>query len=96
MCYSSSFLFHLNNTSFFFLLVSFGEFQQDNYVGMWGHYGSMVMGIYLGPFSGLSGSIIDIFWWYRPFIYRGLCPICFLKKLGFKDSIFVFHVSYFL
>jgi hypothetical protein len=29
---------------FIFFHVSFGEFQQENYVGMWGHYGSRVMG----------------------------------------------------
>ncbi len=36
---------------FFFLLVSFGEFQQHSYVYMWGHYGSKVMGVHLGSFS---------------------------------------------
>jgi len=29
---------------FFFFHVFFGEFQQENYVGMWEHYGSRVMG----------------------------------------------------
>jgi hypothetical protein len=80
------FLFHSTNTSFFFLLVSFGEFWQENYVGMWGHYGSIIMGVYSGPFSETLGLTIDLFGWYRPFIYGGLCPIYFSRELGFSGS----------
>jgi hypothetical protein len=61
MCNSLTFLSHMNNISFFFLLVSFGEFQQENYVGMWGHYGSRIMGVFLRPFSEASSLTTNIF-----------------------------------
>ncbi len=48
---SSTFLFHADNASFFFFLVSFGEFQQKRYAGMWGHYGSRIVGVFLGPLN---------------------------------------------
>jgi hypothetical protein len=48
------------------------------------------MGIYSGPFSEASGPTIDIFWWYKPFIYGGLCPINLFSELGFGGFIFVF------
>jgi hypothetical protein len=44
----------------FFFLDSFGKFQHESYVGMWGHYGSRVMGIYSRPFSGALSLIIDL------------------------------------
>jgi hypothetical protein len=61
MCCSSTFLSHSNNMSFFLLFVFFGEFQQESYESMWRHYGYKVMGIYLGPLSGLSCLTINIF-----------------------------------
>ncbi len=95
MCNLSTFLFPINNTSFFFLLVSFGRFRQENYVGMWGHYGSRIVGVFLGPFNEASNLIINIIWWYMPFIYGRLCPIFFLRGsilvasyLWFKFCIF--------
>jgi hypothetical protein len=39
-------LSHKNNTSFFFLFVSFGEFRQENYTSLWGHYGSRIVGVF--------------------------------------------------
>jgi hypothetical protein len=90
LCHSSTFLSHSDKTSFFFLLVFFGRFQQESYANMWGHYGSRVMGVYSGPLNRALGLTIDLLWWYRPFIYGGLCPICFFKELGFGGSIFVF------
>jgi len=82
---------------FFFLLPSyfFYEFWQENYVGMWGHYGSKFMGVYSRPLSEVSNSTIDLLWWYMPFIYGRLCPICFFKELWFGGSIFVLQVLYF-
>jgi len=53
------FLSRSNIISFFFL-DSFGKFQHESYVGMWGHYGSRVMGIYSRPFSGALSLIIDL------------------------------------
>jgi hypothetical protein len=47
------------------------------------------------PFSEALGLSINIFWWYRPFLYGGLCPICFFKELGFGGFVFMFSVSYF-
>jgi hypothetical protein len=85
MCYSSTFLSHLDNTSF--LHVFLGEFQQESYAGLWGHYGSKVMKIYSRPLIKMLGLTTNLFWWYKPFIYGGLCPICFYKELGFGGSI---------
>jgi hypothetical protein len=56
---------------------------------MWGHYGSKVMGVFLGPFSEVSNLTIDIFWWYRLSFYGGLYPIYFFRELGCGGSIFV-------
>ncbi len=33
------------------LFVSFGEFQHESYVNMWGHYESKVMGVYSRPLT---------------------------------------------
>jgi hypothetical protein len=62
---------------------------------MWRHYGSKVMGVYLGPFSEQLDLITNLLWWYRSFIYEGLCCICFSRDLGFGDSILMLQVSYF-
>jgi hypothetical protein len=51
---------------------------------MWGHYRSRIMGIFLGSFNKALGSTINIFWWYRPSFYGGLCPICFSRELSFS------------
>ncbi len=88
MCSLSTFLFHMNNTSFSFLIISFGGFWQS-YVSMCGHYGFRIMGIFLGPFNEALSSIIDILWWYRAYFYGGLCPIYFYRELGIGGSIFV-------
>jgi hypothetical protein len=57
---------------------------------MWGRSGSKVMGVYLEPISKTLGLTTNIFWWYKPFIYGRLCPICFSKRLGFGGFIFVY------
>jgi len=77
-CHLSTFLSHSNNTSFF-LLVFFDKFWQKHFVNMWGHYGSMVMGVYSRPFNKVLGLTINILWWYKPFIYKRSCPIFFLR-----------------
>jgi hypothetical protein len=46
---------------------------------MWGHYGSMIVGVFSRPLNKASGSTTDILWWYRPFLYGRLCPICFFR-----------------
>jgi hypothetical protein len=51
MCNSWAFLSHKNNTSFFFLLVSFGEFQWKRYGSIWGHYGFRIVGVFSKPLS---------------------------------------------
>ncbi len=63
-------IFHLDNTSFLFLHVSFGEFWYKNYASVWGQYGSWVMGVYSRPFNGVWSSTTNVLWWYRPFIWR--------------------------
>jgi hypothetical protein len=90
MCSSLTFLFHMENTSSFILLIYFGRFQHINYAGMKGHYESKIMGVFSGPFKKVSSSTIDILWWYRPSFYRRLCPFCFSRELGFGGSVFVF------
>jgi hypothetical protein len=62
---------------------------EDNYVNMWGHSGSRVVGVFLGPSNEASGLIIDILWWYMPTFYGGLCPICIYRELGSGGFIFV-------
>jgi len=57
---------------------------------MWGHYGSMIKGVFSRFVSKVLGLNTDIFWWYKLFLYGGLFPICFSRELGFGDSIFVF------
>jgi hypothetical protein len=95
MCSSLTFLFHMDNTSFLFLLISFGRFRQESYVGMWGHYGSKIVGIFLGPLSEVLGLTTNIFWWYKLYFYGGLCPICFSMESSSSVFVFVFQVSYF-
>jgi hypothetical protein len=70
-------------------MVGFGKFQQENYACMWGHYGSRIVGVFLGPLSKASSSTIDILWWYRPSLYGGLCHICFSKELGSSGFVFM-------
>ncbi len=60
MCHSLTFLFHSDNTFSFFILISFGEFRQENYASLWGHYGSRVMGVYSGPFSETLSPTTDL------------------------------------
>ncbi len=52
MCRSLTFLSHLDNPFFLFLFVSFDKFQQESYVGMWGHDGLKVMGVYSRLING--------------------------------------------
>ncbi len=80
---------------FFFFHVFFGRFQQKSYESMRKHYGSKVMGVHLRPVSGMLSLIIDPFWWYKPFIYERVCPICFSRELSFGGSIFMLHVSHY-
>jgi hypothetical protein len=79
----------MDNTSFFFILVSFGGFQNENYENMWGHHRSRIVGVFLAPFNEVLGSTTNILWWYRLSPYEGLCPIFFFRELGFSGSIFV-------
>ncbi len=89
MCSLLTFLFHMDITSFFFFSSSFGEFQWESYAYMCEYYGSRIVGVFSGPLSKMSSSTTNIFWWYGPSLYGGLCPICFSKELGFDGSIFV-------
>jgi hypothetical protein len=38
---------------------------------MWGHYGSKIVGVFLGPLNEVSNLTTDILWWYKPFLYGG-------------------------
>jgi hypothetical protein len=89
MCNSLTFLSHVDNIFFFFLLVFFGGFGQKNYANMCGHYGSKIMGVFSGPISETLGSTTNILWWYKPSLYGKLCPIYFSRELGSSGSIFV-------
>jgi hypothetical protein len=90
MCCLLTFFFHLDSFSFFFLIVFFNELQHESYAGVRRHYGSKVLGIYLGPFNKALGPTTDLFWWYGPFIYGRLCPFFFFKGWSFGNFIFVF------
>ncbi len=95
MCHLLTFLSHLDNSSSFFLLISFNGFQQDIYASMWGHYGSKVMWVYWGPFNKMSSPTTNLLWWYKLFIYGGLFPIYFSRELSFSGFIFVLQGLYF-
>jgi hypothetical protein len=41
------------------------------------------------PLNKALGLTTDIFWWYKPFFHRGLCPICLSRDLGFGGFKFV-------
>jgi hypothetical protein len=91
-----TFLFHINGIYIFpFFPIFFGEFQQKSYVGMWRHYGSKIVGVFLSPLNEVSSLITDIFWWYKHFFYGRLFSIYFFKELNFSGFVFVFHVLYF-
>jgi hypothetical protein len=51
-----------------------------------------IMGVFSGPLNKELGSLTDIFWWYKPNIYGGLCPICFSKELSFSGFIFLINL----
>jgi hypothetical protein len=62
---------------------------------MWGHYGSNIMGVFLGPLSEVLGSITVILWWYRFLSMEDCAPSTFLGSwalvalyLCFKFRIF--------
>jgi hypothetical protein len=89
MCSLSTFLFHMDIIYLFFFFASFGKFWHESYASMWENYSSKIMGIFLGLLNKTSGLITNIFWWYRPSFYGGLCPICFSRELGFGGFVFV-------
>jgi hypothetical protein len=89
MCSLWTFLSHMDNISSSFFHVSCGVFWQKSYVDMWRHWGSRIMRVFLGPLNKVSSSTTNIFWWYRPSFYRGLCPICFSRELGFGGFVFM-------
>jgi hypothetical protein len=51
----------MGNIFFFFLLVFLGEFQQESYVGMWGHYGSGIVGVFLRPLARRQAQLLISF-----------------------------------
>jgi len=55
----------------------FRGFRRENYVGMWGHYGSKIVGVFLKPFNKVLGLSTDILWWYRPFFLWRIVPHLF-------------------
>jgi hypothetical protein len=102
MCSLSTFLFHMDSTSSFFLIVFFGKFQHESYANMWGHYGSMIMGFLLRPFNEASSSTTNIFWWYKPSFLCApsaflrcwalvtlyfCCKFCIFNRLGLEEYV---------
>jgi hypothetical protein len=57
------------------------------------------MGVFSGPLSKASYSTTDIIWWYRPFLYIGLCPFTFLGSWALVTLYlcfsFLFPIDYF-
>jgi hypothetical protein len=79
--YSSlTFLSHTDNTSSFFLPVSFGRFRQVSYTNMWGHYGSNIMKVFSGHLSETSSSITNIFSDTGLFFMEDCAPSIFLMN----------------
>jgi hypothetical protein len=92
-------LFSLKQYFFYFLHVFFGRFQQNSYVDMWGHYGSNVMGVYLGPIQGPlaehQAQLLISFGGIGLLFMKNCAPIYFSRELGFNDFIFVPQVLHF-
>ncbi len=44
------------------------------------------MGVFLGSFNEVLGLTINIFWWYKLFFNRGLCPPTFLGSWAMVAS----------
>jgi hypothetical protein len=80
-CVSLSFLSHLDNLSFLFLPISFDKFEQENYVGMWGHYGFKVMGIYYGSLMGHQAQLLVSFGGIGFLFMDNYTPSTFLGSL---------------
>ncbi len=99
ICNSSTFWSHMDSTSFFLLVFS-AKFWQENYVSMWGHYGSKIVIIFLGPLNETSSLIIDILWWYKPSILWRIVPHLLFLGVRFKwfhicALVFVFLIDLF-
>jgi len=47
------------------------------------------VGVFSRLFSKVLNLIIDIFWWYKFFLYGGLYLIYFSSELGFGGFVFV-------
>jgi hypothetical protein len=96
MCRLLTFLSHLDNVSSLFFFVSFGEFRQDIYANMWGHYGCKVMRVYSGPLSKVSSLTTNLFWWYRPLFMEVCSPSTFLESwalVALYSTSFVFSIN---
>jgi hypothetical protein len=49
----------------------------------------MIVGVFSRLLNEVLGLITDILWWYKPYIYGGLCPNCFSREFNSNGSIFV-------
>ncbi len=77
--------FFISLKQYLFFLITFGGFQQESYVDMWEHYGSRVMGVYSRPLSKVLSPTTNLFWWYKPYLWK-IVPHLFFLKLGFSGS----------
>jgi len=95
MCNSLTFLFHMDNTSFF-LPISFGKFQQESYANIWGHYRSKIMGVFSRPFTkcqawlsisfggiclSLWRIVPHLFFWGIGFWWLFICDLSFVSLI---------------
>ncbi len=78
MCSLSTFLFHMNNTSFSFLHVFFGGYWQENYACMCGHYGSRIMGIFSRPLTRHHAQLLISFSGIRLLFTEDCAPSTFI------------------
>ncbi len=82
---------YLTWTTFsFFFLVFFGEFRHENYVGMWGHNGSKIMGVFSRPLTRCQARLPISFASIGLFSMDDCASISFSKKLGFSGFVFMF------
>jgi len=69
----------MDNTSFF-PLISFSKFRQESYAGMWGHYGSKIVGGFSGPFNEALGSTTISIGGINFFSMEDCAPSTFLRS----------------
>jgi hypothetical protein len=72
--------------SHFFFWVFFGKFQQESFVGIWGHFESKIVGGFLGLFNEVLGSTSNPFRGIIYFFMEDCAPFTFLVNWALMVS----------